>query len=99
MKSASLKCNRIIFITARVAKRAKVMFSQASVCSTLGGVTPSASWDRSHGYRGGGQRSEVNHPLGQHFPWTGPTSPSIHTGTTVNGRVVRILLECILVDF
>ena len=25
------------------------MFSQASVCSTLAGVTPDASWDRSHG--------------------------------------------------
>ena len=34
-----------------VSKRAKVMFSQASVCSSRGGgaVTPNASWDRSQG--------------------------------------------------
>ena len=38
-------------ITARVAK---VMFSQASVCPTRGGVTTNASWDRSDGHGAGG---------------------------------------------
>ena len=35
-------------------KRVKVMFSQASVCSTREEVTPDAWWDRLHGHRGGG---------------------------------------------
>ena len=42
---------KTIFTTC-VAKPAKVMFSKASVCSTLGGVTSNESWDRSHGHGG-----------------------------------------------
>ena len=40
-----------------------------------------------------GQRSTTPHIRGQ----PRPPPPRIHTITTVNGRVVRILLECILV--
>ena len=54
-------------ITARVAKRAKVIFSQTSVCSTRGEVAPDASWDRSHGH--GGRWTSPP-------PWTGPRPPS-----------------------
>ena len=59
----------ILIVTARVAKRVKVMFSQAFVCSTAGGgVTPNASWERSHGQGGGGQhlpppQTELHQPL------------------------------------
>ena len=80
-----------------------------SVTEQRGG-TPNASLDRSHGHRGddGGQRStnslrdritHLSHPwTTTHPPWTTPPPPIIiHTGTTVNGRAVRILLECILV--
>ena len=63
-----LGCNRLI--TARVAKRTKVMFSQVFAILSLnggggggGGVTPDASCDRSHGPGevlswGGGGREE-----------------------------------------
>ena len=66
----------------------------SQVCVThsvqLGGMTPDASWDKSHGHGG---RSTTSSCQGQRST----TSPRIHMGTTVNGRVVRILLECILV--
>ena len=57
--------SQLCLITARVAKRAKVMFSQASVILSLnwGGVTLNASWDRSHAHGDGegGWWSQVNH--------------------------------------
>ena len=46
-----------LLITAHVAKRAKVMFSQECVTHFVqerGKETPNASWDRSHGHGGGG---------------------------------------------
>ena len=83
-------------ITARVVKRAKVMFSRASVCPTPGGVdnTPLVTGHntcppppppppprQSHSTSRPGHRS-------QHFP------PG-----TMHRRAVRILLECILVTY
>ena len=62
--------NETIF-TARLAKRAKVMFSQACVTHSWnrgerGRVIPNASWDRSHGHR---RRWSV--PLGWRSWWGG----------------------------
>ena len=64
-----------------IAKRAKVMFLH-DFCHSVtewGEVTPDASWDRSHGHRGGGQpgagKCDNTHPH-----WTGsqsPTTPSL----------------------
>ena len=50
MAFAQLSCTfSCRFVTARVANRSKVMFSQASVCPSQGEVTPNASWDSSQG--------------------------------------------------
>ena len=71
--------------TARVAKRAKVMFSQASVCSTLGGGLP---------WVGGGGLPWEGWGLS---PKADPPQEGREPGNMVNERVVCILLECILV--
>ena len=68
------------------------------------GQPPPSQGPRSTTYPGQGQRSttspclgsKVNHPPAQSQRST--TFPRIHMGTTIiNGRAVRILLECILV--
>ena len=91
--------------TACVAKRAKVMFLQVSVILSLntgGGVTPDASWDRSHGLGGGGlpRGRWTSPPLGQvqSPPWPGSQHLSPQHPGTMRRWAVRILLECILVS-
>ena len=93
----------------------KIIHRRVSLCSTPGGwgVTPDASWDRSHGHGGGGSVTPPPPPVkgqppplarvkGQPPPPPGQGQRSTelppwkHTGTMVNGRAVRILLECIL---
>ena len=61
-------------VTARVAKRVKVMFSQAFICSICGGggVTWNASWDRSHD-----QREEISTSTPQDRT-TSPPGPGQH---------------------
>ena len=86
----------------RLRKEASEGYVFTDVCHSVTergrGVTPNAYHGIGHMVTGGGQRSTTPPGQDHHLPppWTGP-HPSIHTGTTVNGRVVRILLECILV--
>ena len=70
------------------------MFSQAIVSSTWGGGEMHHGID--HMVRGG----RWSCPGGQVIQVIDlpPPPPRIHTGTMVNGRAVRILLECILVS-
>ena len=71
-----------MFITARIAKRAKVMFLLACVTHSVqvsGDVTPNASWDRSHGYRGGGRWSDPGGETSTTPPQTGPPPPRDRT--------------------
>ena len=90
-------CNWWLLITARVAKRAKVMFSQASVFLSLNrgvkGQTPPP---------GQGQRSSTSPGQGQSSSTPPPArvkgqAPSPRPIYGYYGRTVRILLECILV--
>ena len=96
---------------AKRAKRAKVMFSQASVCPTQGGLP---SWQGLPSVGGGGWLGAwcwglTTYPRTRHLHPPGPDTypqdqaPTPHRTrhlpppSTVNARAVRILLECILV--
>ena len=83
MESEERRTRYDVIVTARLTKRAKVMFLQVFVILSPtrgGGVTPNASWDRSHGHRGGEcttpPRTRSQHlpldntslPPGQHLP-------------------------------
>ena len=83
------------FITARVAKQAKVMFSQACVTHSV-----------QHGGGGGGRcaTTKVYHPPGHNTSLPPDTTPPSLLDTapappgTMHRQAVRILLECILVN-
>ena len=90
----------ILFITAHVVKRAKVMFSQAFVCPTRGWGRRWTAPKVNHLPPGHGQRSQHLPPPRVKGHNTSP-HPGLKVTTpppgTMHRRAVRILLECILV--
>ena len=72
-------------------KFAKVMFSQVCLPHCMLGYTPPPSGTR------GRHRSLGRHPLGRYSPGQTPPRPCSACWDMVNKRVIRILLECILV--
>ena len=77
----------------------KVIFSQASVILFTGGVCLSACWDTATPLRRRHPPARRSSPCQGDPPAKETTPPRSRLRHTVNERLVRILLECILVLF